>query len=171
MKRKLGMALLIAVGILSLSACSGSQETAAIEDGSKASQSLTEYGAPDRPFDLQGQVQTIQGNEITVYAVIGEQLELTEEEKAKKKEEMQNLTPEEKQNLKAESQTISEEAQVFIVPVGIPIIATQSVDAVSQVNELELSDITKGALLKIWFSEDSNQEEAVFIQLANSSGI
>lgn len=171
MKRKLGIALLIAVGILSLSACSDSQEASVVESGSGGAQSLTEYGAPDRPFDLQGQVQSVQGNEITVYAVIGEQLELTDEEKEKKKEEMQNLTPEEKQNLKAESQTISDETQVFIVPVGIPIIATQSVDGVSQVNELELSDIAKGTLLKIWFSEDSNQEEAVFIQLANSGGL
>lgn len=168
MRKRLVFILLILLLVVSFTACSNSTES---KENITTTQNITQYGAPERRYDLQGQVKSIRGNEVTINKVIREQVELTEEEKAKRQKERQNMSQEEKQKLKEEKTIISDETQAFIVPVGVSIIATQNLGGQSEVKKMDLADIKKGTLLKIWFKADSNNGEAEFIQIMNSGGI
>ncbi len=168
MGKKIAFTFLILFIIVSIAACSGSKDS---KDDTAATQDISRYGAPERRYDLQGQVKSIRGNEVTVNEVIGEQLELSEEERTKRRQEMQNLSPEERQKSREDRLKISDETQAFIVPVGVPIISSQNMGGKPEVKKMDLADIQKGSLLKIWFKDDSNNGEAEFIQIMNSGGI
>lgn len=168
MGKKVSLSFLILILIVTFTACSNSTQS---KENISTTQNITQYGAPERRYDLQGQVKSIRGNEVTVNKVIGEQLELTEAEKAKRQQEMQNLSPEEKQKSRDDRVKITDETLTFIAPVGVPIITTQNIGGKVEAKKMDLADIKKGALLKIWFKADSNNGEAEFIQIMNSGGI
>lgn len=168
MGRKLGFIFIVLLFItVSGVACSNSTTSKTNE----TTQNTKQLTIPERRFDIQGQVKSIRGNEIAVYKVVGEQLELTDEEKAKRREERQNLSPEEKQQARESTIKVTDETQSFIVPVGVPIITSQNIGGNPQIEKMDLADIKQGSLLKIWFKVDSNNEEAEFVQLMNSGGI
>lgn len=169
MIKKICFILLILLS-LSIVACSKTTESGA-DKASVTSQNITKYGAPERKYDLQGQVKIIRGNEISVNKIVGEQLELTEEEKLIRQEERKNLSPEEKQQIKEQKTEISDETTTFIVPIGVPIISTQNIGGNPEAKQMDLADIQKGSSLKIWFKADSQDSEAEFIQLMNTDGI
>lgn len=155
--------------IFTLAGCSGGES-----QGSETTTPIdTKAVIPDRQFDVQGQVKSIIGNEVVVNLMVGELVELTEEEKAQKQAEMQNLSPEEKQALNADKRTVSDETKTFIIPVGVPIVTIQNGGENAEeemiITTFDLADIKKGTQLKIWFREDSAEGEAEFVQIQNSS--
>lgn len=169
MRRKLGFIFLVFLFVsITCAACSSSSASPTNQTPTQNPSQLT---IPERRFDLQGQVKSIRGNEITVYKVVGEQLELTEEEKAKRREDRQNLSPEEKQQARDSTIKVTDETQAFIVPVGVPIVTSQNIGGKPEIDKMDLADIKQGSLLKVWFKADSNSQEAEFVQIMSNGGI
>lgn len=77
---------------------------------------------PNRVADLQGKVKQIRGNQLTVYKAEITAPELTEEEKAKRRETMQQLSPEERAKAREDRFKITDEVINLTIPVGIPIV-------------------------------------------------
>ncbi|NLI91772.1 MAG: hypothetical protein GX434_06050 [Peptococcaceae bacterium] len=168
MNKKSGSILLFLLLIITLVGCSNSTVSKTTVTSSQGTSQLT---IPERKFDIQGQVKSIRGNELTVNIVVGEQLELSDEEKAKRRAEMQNLSPEERQQKRENTIKVTNETKSFIIPVGAPIIASQYIGGSQEIKKMDLADIKQSSLIKIWFKADSNSQEAEFIQLMATGGI
>ncbi len=141
----------------SASAPSTSQEDAGDTAGSR----------PDRAPDLEGKVKQIRGNEITVLKVIRTGPELTEAEKAKRRQQMQALSPEERAKLQAEMFKVTDETIDLTIPVGVPIVSNQNVGGKLETENISLADVRQGNLLKLWFAQGSS-DEIIYVQVTKS---
>lgn len=120
---------------------------------------------PDRPADLQGKVKQIRGNQLTIFKIEATAPEMTEEEKAKRREQMQQLSPEEKAKTREERNKITDETMDLTIPVGIPVITTQNIAGKIETETLNLADIKQGDLIKFWYV-NGNPEEIAFVQVS-----
>lgn len=130
-----------------------------------ASGSQINPAKPDQPADLQGKVKQIRGNQISIFKAQVTGPELTEEEKAKRREQMQQLTPEERAAARDERTKITDETVDLTIPVGIPIISTQNVGGQIQTDTLNLADIKQGDFIKFWFA-NGNSDEITVVQVS-----
>lgn len=78
---------------------------------------------------------------------------VSDEEKASRREQMQNLSEEERAAARAERNKVTNEAAEFTIPVGIPIVSVQKIGEALETENLNISDIRQGYALKIWFAE------------------
>lgn len=166
-RRYIFVLLLLFVSVAAIG-CSNSSDSNSQTAAENSTRALTQSGAPDRRFDMQGIVKSIIGNEVTVNIVIGEQAELSEEEKAKRRAERQNMSPEERQQSREANFKVTNETKSVIIPVGVPIVMTQNNTGTPEVTKMELADIKKGSVLKIWIKSGSTSEEVEFVQISNS---
>jgi len=112
---------------------------------------------PSRPAEVNGTVLSVEGNIIVIANEIGKE-QLTEEEKAARKEEIDSLSQEEKQALRQEEKDAFETEDIeIIVPVGITITKGGG-DASGDSVIAEISELVKGTYLSIWLSETGYPE-------------
>lgn len=138
---------------------SDSSDAATETDNVSDSQNIERAERP-RP-DVYGQVKSILGNEIVLeLAEVPEgngRTDMTEEERAKFREEMQSLSQEERQKKFQESIKFTGETMNIIIPVGTPINSFRQ----GQESQLDLADIYEGTMLQIWFYEDEGENKTV----------
>jgi PBP1b-binding outer membrane lipoprotein LpoB len=120
---------------------------------------------PDRPADLQGKVKQIRGNQVSIFKAEATGPELTEEEKAKRREQIQQLSPEEKAKAREERSKITDETIDITIPVGIPIVSNQNVGGQVETETLNLADIQQGNFIKFWFA-NGNPDEIILVQVS-----
>lgn len=107
---------------------------------------------PDRPADINGNVQSIEGNELVVAHELKETL--SEEEQAAEREERQTLSQEERQALRQEvAETIETELKTIIIPVGVPIYKSSGTSD-GDFLMAELSEISVGTYISMWVEND-----------------
>ncbi|KKS31442.1 hypothetical protein A2380_03590 [candidate division WWE3 bacterium RIFOXYB1_FULL_43_24] len=113
--------------------------------------------SPDRPAEINGSVVSVEGNVLIIANEVGVE-QLTEEERAERKVEMQNLSQEERQALRQQEleNTETEEVEI-IIPVGVTILKGSG-DASGDVVSVEISEITKGTYVSIWVTENKVPE-------------
>lgn len=119
---------------------------------------------PEGTPDLEGKVKQIRGNEITLLKVIRTRAELTEEEKAKRRQQMMNLSPEERAKLQAEMFKVTDESIDVIIPVGVPIVSNQNAGGKLVTESVSLSEIRQGNIVRFWFAEGS-PDEIIHVQV------
>ncbi len=175
-KRLLAYAMIIGaifafVGCSSGSNGSSSSSPSAADSGQQVSSKSSSENSgelPNRPADLQGKVKQIRGNQLTVYRAEITAPELTEEEKAKRRETMQQLSPEERAKAREERFKVTDEAIELTIPVGIPIVSTQNVGGKLTTENLNLADIKQGDFIKFWFA-GGGSTEIIYLQLNKAS--
>lgn len=158
MLRKFLVLIISGVLVLTISACSKSAP------GSSQNSSTSSFGDPDQPqrtAEVYGKVKSIQGNIVTIAIMTQTQTgqELTEEERAKRRQERQNMSEEERKKLRDSTQTLTGEASVVTVPVGIPIKVRKG-PANGDLEEGKLSDIKQGVIVTIWTEGSSKENKA-----------
>ena len=118
-------------------------------------------GQPQRKAEVYGKVKSIQGNLFTInemeQTATGQ--DLSDKDKAKRREEMQNLSPEErKKKLDAEQKVTGETIRVNI-PVGVPIKTKKDQNPDSLFEDGNMSDIKVGMIVTIW-TENQQKENS-----------
>lgn len=161
MKKSYKNILIIFSILLLFTGCSAKQEE--VSNISKESGSQKERPGFQKP-DLYGKVSKIIGNEVTLQlAEMPERPnkeEMTQEEREKMKQEMQNATPEQRANRMEESLKLTGETQSIVIPVGIPITSFKQ----GSETELDLGDIYNGVILQIWLDEDKTAKSVRVMQ-------
>lgn len=149
--------------------CTSNNDTSSTSEPptSQVSAGDTTTERPDWAPDLEGKVKQVRGNEITVLKVIRTAPELTEEEKAKRREQMQSLSPEERAKIQAEMFKITDETLDLTIPVGVPVVSNQNVGGKIETENVSLADIRQSNMLKFWFAEGSS-DEIIYVQLSKS---
>jgi len=150
----ISIAILALVGFLFINA----KDTDSDNNVNKAE--LTEQvdlTSPARPAEVNGTVQSVEGNIIVIANEVGKE-QLTEEERDKRKEEMQDLSQEERQAMRQEElETIETEDTELTIPVGITI-TKGSGDSTGDAVLAEISELEKGIYLSIWLTESNTPE-------------
>ena len=117
----------------------------------------TNLVSPERPAEINGSVLSVEGNILIIANEIGKE-QLTEEERAKRKEEMQNLPQEERQALRQQELENTEKEDIeIVIPVGISI-AKGGGDASGNNVSAEISEIIKGTYVSVWVKENNVPE-------------
>lgn len=172
-RKLLVLAMIIGSIIIYAGCSSGSSNTASSSSASSESSAPqataggnpVDPAKPDRPADLQGKVKQIRGNQISILKAQITGPELTEEEKAKRREQMQQLSPEERAKAREERTKITDETMDLTIPVGIPIVSTQNVGGKIETETLNLADIKQGDFIKFWFT-NGNPDEIALVQVS-----
>lgn len=117
---------------------------------------------PPRMAEVYGKVKTIQGNIVIISEMVQTQnsQDLTEEQKQKKRDEMQSLSEEDRKNLKAESQQLTGKTQTVTVPVGVPIKIKKSQTESGEIVEGGIIDIQAGVIISIWTEKSDIKSKA-----------
>lgn len=121
-------------------------------------QSTTKNKVKKARPDLYGKVKKIVGNEVTLeLAELSERKEMSEEDRKKIKEQMQNSNPGEggfggQGNKMKREIKFTGETKNIIIPVGLPLVSSKR----GEETQLELGDIIEGTLLQIWLNEDES---------------
>ena len=106
--------------------------------------------SPTRLAEINGNITSIQGNEIAVANEIGVK-EVTDEERTRR----QKLTQEERQALKAqESANLTKESVNITIPVGIIIVKGSGAADGTNI-KADMSELAKGVYISIWKAGDS----------------
>lgn len=151
--------IIIILASLGLGACT-------LNPSGDTSQPLVETqpeSVPTRAADINGNVRSIEGNEVIVANEL--KVPLSEEEQAAQKAERQAMTQEERQALRQqELETVETESVTITIPVGSPIFKASGTGD-SAVVPGELSDIKVGTYLSMWV--ENNQVIAVKIKGTN----
>jgi len=115
---------------------------------------------PDRPAEINGNVRSIEGNQVVIANELREAL--TEEEQAAQKAERQAMSQEERQALRQqELEQVETESVTLTIPVGVPIYKSSGVGDGTSI-PAELSEITAGTYLSLWL--ENNEVVAVKIK-------
>lgn len=127
---------------------------------------------PDRRAEISGSVKSIIGNELVVSLIVKNNsnlsetgTELTDEEKAAKRAENQGNGGGKSNGGMSEIELSGETIDV-IIPVGISVIQS---NGTGEMIELNIGDIFKGTVIKIWTIEggDGSVLIAEFVQVLN----
>ncbi len=125
---------------------------------------------PERMAEIYGKVKTIQGNIVIISEMVQTQnsQDLTEEQKQKKREEMQSLSEEDRKKIKGESQQFTGKTLTITVPVGVPIKIKKSQIDSGEIVEGGLNDIQTGVIISIWTekSDISNKAPAEYVRIS-----
>lgn len=156
--------LLVTLLTLSLTACTQSSDSTSNTGSATTGAEQSTLSTPTRPAEINGTVKNITGNEIIIANEVGK-IQLSEEEQAAKKEEMQNLSPEERQALReTEKADIDTEDMTLTIPVGIDILKGSG-DGSGNNIAAEMTEIKSGTYISIWTSGD--EVEIIKIKGAN----
>lgn len=188
MKIYKGYRLLMAAALCFLLAGCSSQSTAdstaSTENGALTQQAADNTPAEQRQADLAGEVTDIVGNEIALKIIEMPEMPQNGGDKAAPPDgaqnngngnppaDLQNMSEEERQALREQRQsgdgsrptgtrpqmelTYTGESRSIIIPAGVPI----SSGFGRQDSEIELSDIQKGTVLMVWFSDGDTSDSA-----------
>lgn len=117
---------------------------------------------PQRNAEVYGKVKTIQGNIVIITEMVQTQnnQDLTEEQKQKRKDEMQSLSEEDRKKLKSESQQLTGKTLTVTVPVGVPIKIKKSQTDSGEIVEGGLVDIQTGVIISIWTEKSDISSKA-----------
>lgn len=153
-------AFLIIIGIVMLVVgCSKEGSLNVAQQSNLDSQILEQE--PERMSDIYGMVKTVLGNEVSLsLAEYQDVTKLSEEEKEKKRNDMQSLSQEERQKIKNQQINYTGETASVIIPVGTPIISGNINSGQKVIKELLLSDVYEGMFLRIWLEEGGSGEES-----------
>lgn len=139
-----------------LTACSTSNSSKADPPGSETSQEDTNYELPERTPELQGKVKEIIGNEVTIFKMVRSEQQKTE--KPTDKDSSPNKSGQNRFQVSTETESI-------IIPVGIPIVTPKMTDGKMTLQSVDITEIKKDAMLRIWIIEDGTVE---FVQLSGN---
>lgn len=149
--------LILLTMVLLFSGCTSSNETSNLPVAGDSSNDIN-ISIDSRP-DMYGKVKKILGNEVVLMlAEVSErpaQGEMSEEDREKRRAEMQNSSAEERQKKMEDRIKFTGETENFIIPVGIPIISRSR----GEITQLDLADIHEGSMLQIWFGEGEAEED------------
>lgn len=140
-----------------LTACNNSSDHASSKSTEfETSSENTNYELPARIPDLQGKVKEIIGNEVTIFKMMSSDAQgsknLADKEALPKKPGGNRLQ-------------LSTETECFMIPVGIPIVTLKMTEGQRTAQSVDMTEITKDAILKIWKAEDGTVE---FVQLSGT---
>lgn len=151
--------IMMLILLLSAIGCSSKTNTGSAESPApQVSEGNSEGERPDRVPDLEGKVKQIRGNEVTVFKVVRTRPEPTEEERAKRRQQMMNLSPEERAKIQAEMFKVTDETIDLTIPVGVPIVSNQTGGGKVVTQSVSLADIKQGNIMRFWFTEGTSDE-------------
>lgn len=167
---KIALILVISVLALGVVACSSTKSnTSNLENTIQ----MKDPDQPERVAELYGKVRSIEGNIVKIDLMVQNQqgLELSEEEKQKRREEMQKLSEEERKKIKEQQQVFTGETATVTIPVGIPIKIKQPQLEGGNIIEGQISDIKQGSILTIWLENqnDKNNYTAEYVRINPST--
>lgn len=176
--RKISIILLVGTLILGLTGCSSSSNgnstsnstgtSAATAAASSADSTKIDPEQPDRVAEVYGKVKSIQGNVVLIAEMQRQQTgaELSEEDKAKRREQMQSLSEEERQKLLASQEVMTGKTLTLTVPVGIPVKVKTTGSNGAAVEDGTIASIKTGSILNIW-TEKSDPATAEYVSISN----
>jgi len=172
--------------MLLLGGCSGTKESSRNVKQSATTGNLSNNNSnPEkRKADIYGKVQSILGNEVTLLVAEipqreetsqGQRQSMSAEEREQRRAEFQNINPEERQQMRQkmmENIKFTGETEIFIIPVGTPIVSAGRGNARQDIKELNLADIHEGTILQIWFREGETGEDRTveYVQVMQAGG-
>jgi len=163
MKKNILITLILLSSAVVFSACTNTNQNDQTSNNTQATE-IAETTLPTRPAEINGQVKSIEGNEVVILNELKEAL--SNEERATRQKERANLSQEERQALRQEEIEEVETKQITLqIPVGVPVI-TGSGNADGLNVSASLADIKSGSYLSIW-QNDQGQVEAVKIKGLN----
>lgn len=117
--------------------------------------------------EVYGKVKSIQGNVVLVAAMQRQQTgaELSEEDKAKRREQMQSLSEEERKNLQAAQEIMTGKNITITVPVGIPVKVKASGASGTAVEDGIIASIKAGSIVNIW-TETGDLATAEYVSIS-----
>jgi len=162
--------LMIAILTVSLAGCASSESAGTNSTpAATGSQVQVDPEQPERVSEVYGKVKSIQGNLVSIAEMERLQAgsELTEEEKAKKRDQMQSLSEEERQKLRDSQQAFTGKTITLTVPVGIPIkIKTTGTGTGATVEDGTIASIKAGTIVSIW-TEQGDPQTAEYVSISN----
>lgn len=177
---KISAILLGGALILGLTGCSSESNVASNSTGNSAGTSAATSATsstvstkidpeqPDRVAEVYGKVKSIQGNVVLISEMQRQQTgaELSEADKAKRREQMQSLSEEERQKLQASQEVVTGKTLTLTVPVGIPVKVKTTGSNGATVEDGTIASIKTGSILNIW-TEKSDQNTAEYVSISN----
>ncbi|CCO08160.1 hypothetical protein [Desulforamulus hydrothermalis] len=140
--------LLIFISVVAVG-CTNIKENAAVEEVKNEAITIP----TERPSVI-GKVKEVVGNEVTLYVAQAPQNEAAPT--ANQADQERKPSPQQGPELKFSSET-----KTFLLPVGVPVVTMQGGTA----KQVELSKITKDAVLRIWQKDDT----ITFVQMVNGN--
>lgn len=186
--KRIMLVLVVALLSLTVVGCSGSSGTGGTEASQKEAQEAKEASSgsqkvslPEEKPAFMGKVKEIVGNEVTVYKAEVNQNQgppqesqakdaQLKEKQAKDSPENQTQTPNQA-NQEARPgnggfrMNFTEETETFMIPVGVPIVTMQRGGGSQEATVVELSQIKKDTVLRIWKTND----EVSFVQVTGGN--
>ncbi|MEN8252957.1 MAG: hypothetical protein ABFQ62_01110 [Patescibacteria group bacterium] len=163
MKKNILIAFVVISSAVLFSACTNNNQSDQSPSNIDATE-IVKTVLPDRPAEINGQVKSIEGNEVVVLNELKEVL--NDEDRAARQEERANLSQEARQALRQEEMEAVETEQLTLqIPVGVPIM-TGSGNADGSNISASLADIKSGTYLSVW-RDTNGQVEAVKIKGLN----
>lgn len=167
--KSLKKALVIMVSLLfmiGLVGC-GSSGSKVATDNSGAKTTFAVPGQPDRKAEVYGKVKSIQGNLITVMemeqTLTGQ--ELSDKDREKRRQEMQNLSPEERKKKIDGEQTFTGKTLTVTIPVGIPVMTKKDQNPAANFEEGNIGNIKMGNTVTIWTeNQQKDNSTAEFVK-------
>lgn len=140
--------------------------SSAIGSSGAVSGSQIDPEQPERVAEVYGKVKSIQGNEVLIAEMQRQQsgAQLSEEDRAKRREQMQALSEEERQSLQAAQEVTTGKNLTITVPVGIPVKVKTTGTGGTAVEDGTIASIKTGSIVNIWTeTEDPATAEYVSI--------
>ncbi|MHB9003051.1 MAG: hypothetical protein ACYC6C_03175 [Coriobacteriia bacterium] len=173
--------IVLAVAVLGVGAYFGASALAAerngavigggIESGGGATTgSSADPNQPERTAEVKGLVLSIDGTQVAIQRYIKDPSEeLTDEEKAARKAERQQLSMEERQALKAaENAALETERITVTVPVGVPVVQMVSAGDTPVAELATLADIRGGMEITVWTDGGTDGSNAEYVKLSDA---
>ncbi len=122
---------------------------------------------PERTAEVKGTVISVEGTAVTIdRLLVDSSVELTDEEKAAKKAERQQMTMEERQAAKAaENEGTATERVTVEVPVGVVITRMVQESGAPEAKPATLGDIKSGTSVTIWTDGKTDGGVAEYVKI------
>lgn len=139
----------------------------AAADASTGAGSTADPDQPERTAEVKGTVISVEGTAVTIdRLLVDASAELTEEEKAAKKAERQQMSMEERQAAKkAELEGVATERVTVEVPVGVAITRMVSEADGPVAKPATLADIRSGSSITIWTDGAADGGVAEYVKI------
>ncbi len=180
--KRIILVLMVALLSLTVVGCSGGTEAAPKEaqEAKAGSSESQKVSLPEEKPALIGKVKEIVGNEVTVYkAEVNSNQGPPQESQTKdaqRKEEQAKNSSEKSQTPNQNNQgarpgnggfrmNFTEETETFMIPVGVPIVTMQGGRGSQEATVVQLTQIKKDTVLRIWKTND----EVSFVQVTGGN--
>lgn len=161
----------ITILVIGLSGCSGAEtnNTSGTNNAQGSNlQGRIDPEQPERVAEIYGKVKSIQGNVVIIAEMQRTQTgaEMTDEERAQRRAQMQSLSDEERRAFQASQEVMTGKTITITVPVGIPVKVKASGTDGGTVEDGTIASIIAGSTLNIWTDKD-DPSTAEYVSISN----